>query len=45
MLRSENMKEGYEAELNQGKKAVEDARAQLESWFSRKLEDVDIVPW
>ncbi|CAE7875629.1 unnamed protein product, partial [Symbiodinium necroappetens] len=37
------MIEGYEHELNAGKKAVEDARAQLESWFSRKLEDADIV--
>ncbi|CAE7274913.1 unnamed protein product, partial [Symbiodinium necroappetens] len=41
--RSEKMKEGYEQELSEGKKAVEDARAQLESWYSRKLEDSEIV--
>lgn len=38
------MKEGYAHELQEGTRAVENARAGLEQWFALKIEDEDIVP-
>ena len=39
------MREGYMQELDEGKQSVEEARAKLETWFARKVDDADIVPW
>ncbi|CAE7403183.1 unnamed protein product [Symbiodinium sp. CCMP2592] len=40
---SEKMRDGYTQELEEGKQSVEQARAKLETWFARKLEDAEIV--
>ena len=38
-VRNADLKEGYEKEINQQRKDLEEARSELEGWYARKMEE------